>query len=137
MRALADRLRTEGIDVNIDAYEPHPSEGWHKWMEKNMRISEKIILVMSDRYARDFEQEVPNHTGARYEGVMVSSILASNGVSFKDMAVGVPSEMAHVGIPTILSGCPRYEIDGEAGYTALYRWLTKQPAVVPPALAGC
>jgi hypothetical protein len=32
IRALADKLCTDGIDAQIDKYEQDPDEGWIKWM---------------------------------------------------------------------------------------------------------
>jgi len=31
---FSNKLRSEGIDANIDLYEESPSEGWPRWMEK-------------------------------------------------------------------------------------------------------
>ena len=31
--ALADRLRSDGVDCMIDLYDSSPHEGWPRWME--------------------------------------------------------------------------------------------------------
>lgn len=36
MLSFADRLRVDGIDANIDLYEPAPKEGWPRWMENQI-----------------------------------------------------------------------------------------------------
>lgn len=131
---FAERLRGEGVDVTLDAYEPHPAEGWQKWMERQLREAEKIVVVVSDKYCRDFDQRFENASGARFEAVILSSILSRNGVSFQNISVAVFSQMVGVSIPLLLEGCGRYQVEVESGYEGIYRWLTNQPAIVPSPL---
>jgi hypothetical protein len=47
---FANKLRSEGIDANIDLYEEAPTEGWPKWMENQIRISDFVLVVITKSY---------------------------------------------------------------------------------------
>lgn len=47
---FANRLRSEGIDANIDLYEESPAEGWPRWMENQINDSDFVLVVGSKSY---------------------------------------------------------------------------------------
>ena len=44
---LANRLRKDGIDAQIDRYTPFPSEGWPRWMRAQIEHADTIIEACS------------------------------------------------------------------------------------------
>lgn len=48
--ALANRLRTDGIDANVDLYVAAPKEGWQRWMENEIRDSDFVLIVSDSTY---------------------------------------------------------------------------------------
>jgi TIR domain len=136
VRALAAHLRADGVDATIDAYAAHPPEGWAKWMEKQFR-SDYVVAVISDRYIRDYDQEVDNASGARFEGAMLSALLLQRGVSFERIAVVVFDRWGHVKLPPLLHGCQRYYVDRPHGYDDLRDFvsgrLKEKPTLGVPA----
>ena len=50
MLSFANKLRSDGIDADIDLYNPVPFEGWPRWMEKQILNSDYIIVVCSESY---------------------------------------------------------------------------------------
>ncbi|MBV1795823.1 SEFIR domain-containing protein [Siccirubricoccus sp. G192] len=132
---LSNRLRNEGVDASIDAYVQHPEEGWPKWMERQFR-STFLVVILSPRYVRDFNQESVSSSGARYEGGMLSSLLLDNGLSFRRMAIVCFDAWPNLEIPPILSGCTRYCIDRPGEYEKLYAFLTGQSLVEKPSLGN-
>ena len=48
--ALSDRLRNQGIDCMIDRYVDGPSEGWPKWMDRQIRESDYVLIVCTKKY---------------------------------------------------------------------------------------
>lgn len=131
--SLANRLREDGVDVSIDAYEPHPSEGWPKWMERQFQ-QEYLIIVLSPRYINDFNQDRPSHSGARYEGAIVSALLLRRGVAFDKIAIVCFENWPDLDVPLVLSGCTRYCTDQPADYKKLFAFLTGQTLIVKPPL---
>ncbi len=130
---LANRLRNEGVDASIDAYDNHPHEGWPKWMEKQFQ-SDYIIVILSERYIRDFNQESNNASGARFEGAILSSILLRNGLSFRNIALACFDDRSDVEVPNVLFGCTRYYLHRRGEYQKLYAFLTGQTLVEKPEL---
>ena len=49
---LANRLRTQGVDCEIDKYQVSPPEGWPLWMQRQVQKSDFVIVVCTDTYSR-------------------------------------------------------------------------------------
>lgn len=47
---FTNKLRSEGIDANVDLYEEAPAEGWPRWMENQIRQSDFVLVVSSKSY---------------------------------------------------------------------------------------
>lgn len=47
---FANRLRSEGIDANVDLYEESPPEGWPRWMENQIREADFVLVISSKSY---------------------------------------------------------------------------------------
>ena len=48
--ALSERLRNDGIDCEIDLYNPNPIEGWQKWMDDQIEHSKFVLVVADENY---------------------------------------------------------------------------------------
>lgn len=80
-RALADRLRDDGIDAWIDQYVPAPLEGWPRWMQQQIVAAKFVILVCTPTFRRRFEgNEAPGvGNGATWEGLIANQMLHDTG----------------------------------------------------------
>lgn len=130
--ALADRLRADGIDANVDEYVDNPSKGWHLWMEDEIEAADFVLVIATetyDRRRRGREEQSKGH-GVRWEGAIISQALYDNAlhnVRFVPV-VFAAADAAH--IPFFLKSVKWYEVGNDDGYEALYRRLTGQPEVV-------
>ena len=53
---LAQRLRADGIDANIDQFLlGGPKEGWPRWMQHQVEEADFVLVVCTDTYKRRFE----------------------------------------------------------------------------------
>lgn len=50
VRALADQLRADGIESWIDQYVQDPDEGWPKWMRRQVKEANKVLLLFTRTY---------------------------------------------------------------------------------------
>jgi hypothetical protein len=57
VRALADRLRMEGIDVILDQYVDDPPEGWQQWTRRQILEREVVLLVYTPAHGEPLESE--------------------------------------------------------------------------------
>ncbi len=47
---FSNKLRSEGVDANVDLYEDSPSEGWPRWMENQIREADFVLVISSKSY---------------------------------------------------------------------------------------
>ncbi len=52
---LADRLRAEGVDCRLDQYETSPSEGWPRWMDRQIEWAVYVLVICTETYQRRFK----------------------------------------------------------------------------------
>lgn len=128
--ALANQLRQEGVDAWIDRYEPHPAEGWPRWMKRQIDGAVFVLAVCTETYCRRFEgDEKPGQgLGVSLEGLLATQILYQAG-GLNKKVVPVLFEGADEVVPTLLKPYTRYHLPED--YENLYRHLTSQPEVVP------
>ena len=49
---LADRLRADGIDAEMDQYNASPPEGWPLWCERQIAAANVVLMVCTETYHR-------------------------------------------------------------------------------------
>jgi hypothetical protein len=133
---FANKLRSDGVDVQIDQYEPHPPEGWPKWMEGQLTKADAVLVVPSAKYLERYAQKAGVGSGARFEGAILTSMLSRNGVSFEKIAIVLLYDDSDRYIPDLLHGCTRYRVPRQAEFDQLYRWLTNQQGIIRPPLGA-
>ena len=47
---LANKLRADGIDADIDMYHDSPAEGWTTWMINKIKHSDFVLVVCTESY---------------------------------------------------------------------------------------
>jgi WD40 repeat protein len=133
---LANRLRGDGIDCTIDQYVVVPAEGWPRWMDKQIRDSDFVLLVCTETYyQRVMGDEQPGKgLGVRWEGHSIyQAIYDAETMNTKFIPVFVePGPVSH--IPDPVRSVSYYYVHTENGYEDLYRRVTNQPRVVKPKL---
>jgi hypothetical protein len=134
--ALADWLRSKGVDASIDQYEQNPVEGWPHWTQKQIGSSDFVVVVCTQPYRRRVEKKesIGVGLGATWEGQLIYNCLyEAQGVNNKFVPVLI-SENDKAGIPGPLAQSQHYLVDREERYWDLYRALTHQPLVDKPEL---
>lgn len=134
--ALCDRLRREGVEAELDQYEPVPREGWPRWTARKVEQADFVLIVCTETYRRRFDghEEVGKGSGVHWEGSRVFQALYDAGAQ-NDKFLPVlfsPADEAH--IPWVLRGTTHFVVSDKEGYEQLHRYLTAQPAVPPSEL---
>lgn len=138
VRALADRLREDGVDCNIDQYDPSPQEGWPMWMERQIMWADFVLVVFTQTYhRRAMGKEKPGKgQGVTFESVLIRNALYKNALRNNKFITVLfdPDDDRYVIAP--LQGVSSYVISSSSpdGYDELYRRLTNQPRVKKPKL---
>lgn len=133
---LADRLRADGIDCELDQYEESPPEGWPKWARRKMTESEYVLVACTETYLRRFDgKEDPGKgRGVKWEGaILTQELYEADGRNQKFIPVVFSADELQY-VPIELRGTTHYILSVEADFDKLYRRLTNQPLVTKPQL---
>jgi tetratricopeptide (TPR) repeat protein len=138
VRELSDRLRADGIDCVLDQYEVSPPEGWPRWMDKQVRDANFVLMICTETYYRRVmgEEKPGIGLGVRWEGNLIYQHI-SNEETLNTTFIPVLFDLGKVEhIPAPLQGVARYAAQTEEGYENLYRRLTSQPLHLKPQLGN-
>jgi tetratricopeptide (TPR) repeat protein len=134
---LAQRLRSDGIAVEIDQYHEQspPSVGWPGWMRDQIEAADFVLVVCTPTYYRRFlgKEEPGKGKGARWEGALITQQIyedCAENTRFIPAGFASFAENA-VNIPDPLRATTYRDLSTEEGYSDLLRHLTRQPRVIP------
>jgi tetratricopeptide (TPR) repeat protein len=134
--ALAERLRKDGIDAQVDQYvNGTPLQGWHRWMLDELDAADFVLLICTETYYRRFRgHEHATGAGADFEGALITQEIYkkhSRTVKFIPIIFGADDEQY---IPEPVPSVTHYRLDSQAAYEGLYDFLLGQAGVEPGAL---
>lgn len=133
---LANRLRKDGIDAELDQYETSPPEGWPTWCERQLTSADFVLLVCTETYLRRVngnEDEGIGH-GVSWEARIIRELLYNAGSTSHKFVPVLFSDDSLRHVPTPVNSASHFVLKDEKGYECLYRLLTAQPRVVRPSL---
>jgi hypothetical protein len=132
---LAERLRADGVDAQIDQYvDGTPAEGWPRWMLNRLDWTEFVLVVCTETYYRRFRGHEEPGKGADWEGNLITvEIYDAKSKTTKFASVFFASKDEQF-IPEPLRGRTQYPLNSEENYTKLYAFLTRQAGVTPGKL---
>lgn len=129
---LSERLRSDGVDCNIDQYEVSPPEGWPAWMRRQIKHADFVLVVCTEHYLSRYEgvEEKGTGAGAKWEGAIISQELyEAEGRNTKFIPIVFTRDDLSY-IPVEMRGGTHYLLDSDARYDDLYAHLTEQPRTV-------
>ncbi len=134
--ALSQRLRSDGIETILDQYLTSPSEGWPRWMDRQIRDAHFVLMICSATYFRRVmgDEEAGKGLGIRWEGHLIYQYAYDAGASTRKFVPILFADGDPANIPMPIKGVSHYRVDSEDGYDDLYRHLTGQPRADPAAL---
>jgi TIR domain len=135
---LSDHLRADGIDWILDQYEDSPPEGFPRWMDRQIRNADFVLMICTPTYYRRVmgEEEPGKGHGVAWESTLIYQYIYNAGTSNTRF------------IPILLEGAKESDIPvpwqrikynrpyTATGYEELYRRLTNQPLVSKPSLGN-
>jgi hypothetical protein len=135
---LADRLRADGIDAEIDQYNASPPEGWPLWCERQIEDADFVLMVCTETYHRRVkgDKQPGQGRGIMWEAGIIRQILYDAGAVGNKFVPVLFSETSPEQIPRPIKGSSWHIVDREDGYERLLRRLTGQPAFARPALGA-
>jgi hypothetical protein len=134
---LAERLRQDGLDAQLDQYvEGTPEEGWPRWMLDRLDEAAFVLVVCTATYYRRFRghEEPGRGKGADWEGALITQEIydaRSKTVKFVPVLLSTGQERF---IPEPLRKHTHYELTSEKAYQDLYTFLRGKAGVQPAPL---
>jgi hypothetical protein len=131
---LADQLCSEGLDVRLDQYVVHPSEGWPQWTQRQVVECDFVLLVCTPTYRRRYDREETPGVGhgVTWEALIAGRLLYQAGARNDNMLPVLLEGGTDRDIPLSLRSFTYYALPD--GYDDLYRRLTNQPKTPPPPI---
>lgn len=136
--ALAQQLRRDGINAELDQLHQDELLHWPRWCEEQLRLenSDFVLCVCTEEYKRRIEGKAPADVGKGvfWEGTLIYNYLYDE----KGNRRFVPVRLGKAGagdIPSLLSGYTRFHLDAfgldeaQSDYSKMYRLLTGQDGV--------
>ncbi len=135
VRRLADRLIRDGVDCEIDLDEPNPPDGWWAWMDRKLAEADFVLVVCTEGYYQKAtaRRQGSGH-GAKFESVLLVQALYDSAMWNERFIPVLFEDLPSSRILVPLRPYTRYRVDGDAGYTDLLRYITRQPKRIKPPL---
>lgn len=134
---LAERLRADGVEAEIDQYEESPPEGWPAWCEQRINEANFVLLVCTATYMRrvNREEEPDRGAGVVWEAHLIRQHLYDARCKTTKFVPVLFSDCSPDHIPTSVKGATRFVVDDNGQYKRLLRLLTGQPGVLKSKVA--
>jgi tetratricopeptide (TPR) repeat protein len=137
---LAERLRKDGIDAQLDQYVAGtPAEGWPRWMLNRLDWADFVLVTCTETYYRRFrghEEDRGKGKGADWEANLITlEMYDAKSKTTKFAPVSFASQDEQF-IPEALRGHTQYLLNSEENYAKLYAFLTGQAGVKPGELGS-
>jgi tetratricopeptide (TPR) repeat protein len=136
--ALAQQLRRDGIEVELDQFHQNELQHWPRWCEEQLRPdnSDFVLCVCTAQYKRRVEGKVAADVGKGvfWEGALIYNYLYNAKGNPRFVPVLLDDANA-VDIPLVLDGYDRYGVklfgldDTHSEYAKLYRLLTRRSGI--------
>ena len=131
---LAEQLRDEGIDCELDQYHQSPPEGWALWMLRQVKQADFVLMICTQIYYRRALGEEPPGTGkgVKWEGAIITDALFNSEAKNEKFIPVLFSASDMKFVPEFILSVSRYLLPQD--HEKLYRRLTNQPEVIkrPP-----
>ncbi len=134
--ALSDHLRADGIDCILDQYIDSPPEGFPRWMDRQIRVADFVLMICTPTYSRRVmgEEKPDKGHGVAWESTLIYQYIYNEGTSNRRFIPVLLEGAPESAIPISWQGVKHYRPTTTDGYEELYRRLTEQPLTPKPAL---
>lgn len=117
---LSNKLRFQGIDCSIDQYEDSPSEGWPKWMDRNVKNSDFVLVICTQIYYDRVMGDDEKGMGIKWEITLIYQQLYNTGANNKRFIPIIFDDGKFEHIPEPLQSATFYNVDKSEEFDKLY-----------------
>lgn len=133
---LANKLRQEGIDAEIDQYEECPEEGWPLWMQNQISKAKFVLIICTETYLKRVEKKDNKGSGlgVTWEAGLIYQLLYEQQGFNKKFIPVIFNDVDKEFIPMPLRNTTIYNLNNDKDYEKLYGRLIGVPIVQKPEL---
>ncbi|HBS86251.1 MAG TPA: hypothetical protein DEA97_06830 [Bacteroidales bacterium] len=117
---LSNKLRSEGIDCSLDQYEDSPPEGWPKWMDRQVKNSNFVLVVCTETYYNRAMGTDEKGMGIKWESSLIYQHLYNAGANNTKFIPVIFNDGNFKFIPEPLQAATFYNVDNSNEYEKLY-----------------
>ena len=132
VRELAQRIRSDGVDVKLDQWETAPGDQLTEFMERGIRDHDFVVIICTPKYR---ERSASRESGVGYEGDIMTAEVMTRGDQRKFIPVWRSGQWEEAA-PSWLVGKYRIDLSGDPydgeQYADLVRTLRKERLKPPP-----
>lgn len=133
---LSNRLRSEGVDCDLDQYEQSPPEGWPRWMDRKIRDAKSVLMICTENYYKRVMGYAAENEGlgVRWEGGLIYQHIYNAGARNSKFIPVLLRKEDQAFIPIPLQASTHYVVSTKDGYDRLYARLVNRPFTEKPKL---
>jgi hypothetical protein len=120
---LSNKLRSEGINCSLDQYEDSPPEGWPKWMDRQVKNSDFVLVICTKTYYNRVMGDDDKGLGIKWESTLIYQQLYNAGANNTKFIPIIFEDGFFENIPEPLQGATYYNVDSIEEYDKLYSRL--------------
>jgi DNA-binding transcriptional ArsR family regulator len=126
---LSERLRSDGVNIMLDAHHSDPQEGWPQWMLNKITNSKNILAICTRIYYQRAhgEEEKGKGQGVKWETRLIYQRIYDSDSESANVIPVIFKESDKKYIPLPLKAASYFDLSKPSGYDDLYRRLTDQP----------
>ena len=142
---LAQQLRRDGIDAELDQFHHHELVHWPRWCEEQLRPgkSDFVLCICTLEYKRRIEGRVQADVGKGvfWEGTLIYNYLYNDKTNRRCVPILLDGATESA-VPSVLDGYTRFHLNAfdlsnpESDYAGLFRLLSGQGEVQKAGLGG-
>ena len=117
---LSNKFRSQGIDCSLDQYEDSPPEGWPKWMDRQVKNSDFVLIVCTQIYYNQVIGSDEKGMGIKWESTLIYQQLYNAGSNNTKFIPIIFNDGAFENVPEPLQGATLYNVDNPNEYDKLY-----------------
>lgn len=135
---LSNKLRLEGIDTILDQYEDSPPEGWPKWMDRQIKNADYVLMICTSTYYKRVmgEEKTGVGLGGIWEGTLIYQHLYNGGLINTKFIPVLTDSSSFEDIPTPLQGATHYRMNSDTDDNKLYWRLRGVKSAEKPTLGN-
>jgi len=126
---LSEQFRADGIETRLDQYDDPPQEGWPRWMQRQLREADFVLLICTPRYLERFDSDEAKAGGVPWEGAILTNTLYETNANTSTILPILFEGQKVESIPLPIRYHAHYRTPSY--YENLHRVLTDQRRVKP------